>query len=50
MNYPPIYCINLKERTYRKKHAQKEFRKIDIKENDVIFLDLYKHKKGGIYV
>jgi GR25 family glycosyltransferase involved in LPS biosynthesis len=49
MNYPPIYCINLKERTDRKKHAQKEFRKIDIQHNDVIFLDFYKHKNGGIY-
>ena len=49
IGYYPTYCINLKERTDRKKHAQKEFRKIDIKENDVIFLDLYKHKKGGIY-
>ena len=49
MIHQPIYCINLKERTDRKKHAQKEFRKIDIKENDVIFLDLYRDKKGGIY-
>jgi GR25 family glycosyltransferase involved in LPS biosynthesis len=48
MNYP-IYCINLKERIDRKKHAQKEFRKIDIEPSNVIFLDLYKHKKGGIY-
>jgi GR25 family glycosyltransferase involved in LPS biosynthesis len=49
MIHQPIYCINLKEKTDRKKHAQKEFRKIDIKENDVIFLDLYKDKKCGIY-
>jgi GR25 family glycosyltransferase involved in LPS biosynthesis len=49
MNYPPIYCINLKERTDRKKHAQKEFRRIDIQHNDVIFLDFFRHKNGGIY-
>ena len=49
MNYQPIYCINLKERVDRKKHAQKEFRKIDIKHNDVIFLDFFRHKNGGIY-
>lgn len=49
MNYPPIYCINLKERVDRKKHAQKEFRKIDIQHNDVIFLDFFRHKNGGIY-
>ena len=48
MNYP-IYCINLKERIDKKKHAQKEFRKIDIEPSNVIFLDLYKHKNGGIY-
>lgn len=48
MNYP-IYCINLKERTDRKKYTQKEFKKINIEPNDVKFLDFYKHKKGGIY-
>jgi GR25 family glycosyltransferase involved in LPS biosynthesis len=48
MNYP-IYCINLKERTDRKKYTQKEFRKIDIEPSDVIFLNFYRHKKGGIY-
>ena len=48
MNYP-AYCINLKERTDRKKHAKKQFRKIDIEPSDVIFLDFFKHKKGGLY-
>ena len=48
MNFP-IYCINLKERKDRKKHVEKEFSKIDIQPNDVIFLKFYLHKKGGIY-
>ena len=48
MNYP-AYCINLKERTDRKNHAKKQFRKIDIEPSDVIFLDFFKHKKGGLY-
>jgi GR25 family glycosyltransferase involved in LPS biosynthesis len=48
MNYP-IYCINLKERTDKKKHAYKEFKKINIEPSDVNFLDFNKHKKGGIY-
>jgi GR25 family glycosyltransferase involved in LPS biosynthesis len=48
MNYP-IYCINLKERTDRKKHAYKEFKKINIEPSDVNFLDFNKHKKCGIY-
>jgi GR25 family glycosyltransferase involved in LPS biosynthesis len=48
MEYP-IYCINLKERLDRKKHVKKEFKKIDIQPTDVIFLDFYRHKKGGKY-
>jgi GR25 family glycosyltransferase involved in LPS biosynthesis len=48
MDYP-IYCINLKERLDRKKQVEKEFRKIDIKPTDVIFLDFHLHKKGGKY-
>jgi len=48
MNYP-VYCINLKERLDRKKHVEKEFSKIDIQPTDVIFLDFYRHKKGGRY-
>lgn len=48
MNYP-IYCINLKERKDRKIRAEKEFNKIDIQPNDVIFLNFFLHKKGGIY-
>ena len=48
MNYP-IYCINLEERKDRKKHVEKEFSKINIQPNDVIFLKFYLHKKGGIY-
>jgi GR25 family glycosyltransferase involved in LPS biosynthesis len=48
MEYP-IYCINLKERMDRKKNAEKEFSKIDIQPTDVIFLDFYRHKKGGRY-
>jgi GR25 family glycosyltransferase involved in LPS biosynthesis len=48
MSYP-VYCINLKERLDRKKHVEKEFKKIDIQPIDVIFLDFYRHKKGGRY-
>lgn len=48
MDYP-IYCINLKERKDRKKHVEKEFNKINIQPNDVMFLNFYLHKKGGIY-
>ena len=48
MSYP-VYCINLKERLDRKKHVEKEFKKIDIQPTDVIFLDFYRHKKGGRY-
>lgn len=48
MNYP-VYCINLKERMERKENAQKQFRQINIKPSDTIFLDFHKHKKGGIY-
>ena len=44
-----IYCINLKERIDRKEDAKKQFKKINIKPSSVIFLDFYKHKKGGIY-
>ena len=44
-----IYCINLKERTDRKKDVKKQFKKINIEPSSVIFLDFYKHKKGGIY-
>jgi GR25 family glycosyltransferase involved in LPS biosynthesis len=49
MNYPPIYCINLKERTDRKKYTQTEFRKLDIEPDNVIFLNFYKHNNGGVY-
>ena len=49
MNSPPIYCINLKERTDRKKYTKKEFKKIDIEPSNVIFLNFYRHKNGGIY-
>lgn len=45
----PVYCINLKERLDRKKHVEKEFKKIDIQPTDVIFLDFHLHKKGGRY-
>ena len=45
----PMYCINLKERTDRKEDVKRQFKKINIEPNDVIFLDFYKHKKGGIY-
>jgi GR25 family glycosyltransferase involved in LPS biosynthesis len=45
----PVYCINLKERLDRKKHVEKEFKKIDIQPTDVKFLDFYRHKKGGRY-
>ena len=45
----PVYCINLKERLDRKKHVEKEFKKIDIQPTDVIFLDFHRHKKGGRY-
>jgi len=45
----PIYCINLKERTDRKEDVKKQFKKINIEPSSVIFLDFYKHKKGGIY-
>jgi GR25 family glycosyltransferase involved in LPS biosynthesis len=45
----PIYCINLKERMDRKKCAEKEFKKINIQVDDVIFLDFYRHKQGGRY-
>ena len=45
----PIYCINLKERTDRKEDVKKQFKKINIKPSGVIFLDFYKHKKGGMY-
>ena len=38
MNYP-VYCINLKERKDRKKYIEKEFNKIDIQPNDLIFLN-----------
>ena len=48
MNYP-IYCINLKERLDRKKHVEKELKKIDIQPTDVIFLEFYRHKNGGRY-
>lgn len=48
MNYP-VYCINLKERKDRKKHVEKQFNKLDIQPNDVIFLNFFLHKKGGIY-
>jgi GR25 family glycosyltransferase involved in LPS biosynthesis len=48
MNYP-VYCINLKERLDRKKHVEKEFKKIDIQPTNVIFLDFYRHKNGGRY-
>ena len=48
MKYP-VYCINLKERLERKKYVENEFSKIDIQPTDVIFLDFYRHKKGGRY-
>ena len=49
MDHHPIYCINLKERTDRKQHVKKQFKKINIEPSSVIFLDFYKHKKDGIY-
>jgi GR25 family glycosyltransferase involved in LPS biosynthesis len=48
MNYP-VYCINLKERSDRKRYVEKEFEELNIQPVDVIFLDLYRHKNGGIY-
>ena len=48
MNYP-VYCINLKERKDRKKYIEKEFNKIDIQPNDLIFLNFFLHEKGGLY-
>ena len=48
MNYP-IYCINLKEKTDRKKNAYKEFKKNNIEPGGVTFLNFNKHKRGGLY-
>jgi len=45
----PVYCINLKERTDRKESAQNQFKQINIEPNNVIFLDFFKHKNGGLY-
>lgn len=43
----PTYCINLKERPDRKQKVIEEFINIDINQDDVIFLQFHKHKKGG---
>jgi GR25 family glycosyltransferase involved in LPS biosynthesis len=43
----PIYCINLISRPDRKEYVTEQFKKLDI--DNVIFLPLTKHSKGGIY-
>ena len=43
----PIYCINLEQREDRKKHAKKQFKKLNI--NNLIYLRLTKDKRGGVY-
>ena len=43
----PIYCINLEHRKDRKEHTIKEFEKLDIPYNKVIYPHFTKHKGGG---
>jgi GR25 family glycosyltransferase involved in LPS biosynthesis len=44
-----IYCINLQHRKDRKIHTQKEFKKIGIDVNQVIYPPLVKDPRGGAY-
>ncbi len=43
----PIYCINLEHRKDRKEHTIKEFEKMGIDHNKVIYPHFTKHKGGG---
>lgn len=45
----PIYCINLEHRKDRKEHTTKEFEKLEIPLNNVIYPHFTKDKRGGIY-
>jgi len=45
----PIYCINLEHRKDRKEHTIKEFEKIGINHNKVIYPHFTKHKRGGVF-
>jgi len=45
----PIYCINLEHRTDRKQHTIKEFEKLEIPHNKVIYPHFTKHKEGGLF-
>ena len=46
MSYP-VYCINLESRTDRKKHAEEQFKILNI--DNVIYPLVTKDKRGGIY-
>ena len=45
----PIYCINLEHRKDRKENTKKEFEKLDIPYNEVIYPHFTKNKRGGVY-
>ena len=45
----PIYCINLKHRKDRKKHSLKEFKKLGLSSDKIIYPNFIKDKRGGVY-
>ena len=47
-NYP-IYCINLEHRKDRKEHSLKQFAKLGISADTVIYPNFVKDKRGGVY-
>ena len=45
----PIYCINLEHRQDRKEHSLKQFAKLGISPDTVIYPHFVKDKRGGVY-
>ena len=45
----PIYCINLEHRQDRKEHSLKQFAKLGISHDKVIYPHFVKDKRGGVY-
>ena len=45
----PIYCINLEHRQDRKEHSLKQFAKLGISSDTVIYPHFVKDKRGGVY-
>ena len=44
-----IYCINLQHRKDRKIHSLEQFTKMHIPHNNVVYFNLTKDKRGGVY-